>query len=91
MSDYNFKLRPGVQHHARIPGLFTAFAALYSTIPDSLKRKQQHFQMADGVPIYLKGGIMDRILFGATVGLIGFGLISYALTVYPMAYPKKKH
>ncbi|THK33236.1 polypeptide VII, cytochrome c oxidase, partial [Diachasma alloeum] len=29
----------------------------------------------DGVPVYLKGGTKDKILYRATLGLLGIGLI----------------
>nr|CAD7444989.1 unnamed protein product [Timema bartmani] len=54
-----------------------------------IKRKQEKFQQDDGVPVYLKGGILDKFLYQATMGLsvIGLGLVLH--TIYEMAVPKK--
>ncbi|XP_059614518.1 uncharacterized protein LOC132260432 [Phlebotomus argentipes] len=38
------------------------------------KEKQKKFQKNDGLPVFLKAGLRDRILFGLTVGLAMLGL-----------------
>ncbi|KAJ8929505.1 hypothetical protein NQ314_017798 [Rhamnusium bicolor] len=57
---------------------------------DSLKRKYEHFQRDDGVPIYLKGGISDKLLFGTSVVLCVIGLLEGARFLFTMSFPKKK-
>lgn len=40
------------------------------------KMKQQKFQKDDGLPIFLKAGLRDKVLYYTTLGLAGLGLIS---------------
>ncbi|KAF2901763.1 hypothetical protein ILUMI_04421 [Ignelater luminosus] len=40
-----------------------------------LKVKQQKFQVDDGVPVYIKGGMLDKILYQATVAGTTVGVI----------------
>lgn len=93
MSDYKFKVRPqsnGLLLNRGQPILFKHFAAFYASVPNEIKLKQEFFQRQNGVPIHLKGGLADRLLFGLTVGLIGLGLLNHVVTYYGMMYPKKK-
>lgn len=39
------------------------------------KMKQQKFQKDDGLPIFLKAGLRDQVLYYSTLGLAGLGLI----------------
>ncbi|XP_063231278.1 cytochrome c oxidase subunit 7A, mitochondrial [Bacillus rossius redtenbacheri] len=54
-----------------------------------LKKKQEHFQLDSDVPVYLKGGLFDRLLYHATLGLGAVGLALGARFFYQAAYPKK--
>jgi hypothetical protein len=47
------------------------------------------FQKKDGVPVYLKGGPLDKVLFGITVALCVIGTAASIQTLYVMSYPKK--
>lgn len=51
------------------------------------KRKQQRFQIKDGVPVFLKGGGSDKVLFFATAALAGLGLVGTFEFIYIMAFP----
>ncbi|KAF4520602.1 hypothetical protein B566_EDAN006013 [Ephemera danica] len=64
---------------------------IYSEVPEALKKKMELFQRADGVPIHLKGGPFDRILFGTTMALCGVGILLTLNFLYGMSYPKKKN
>lgn len=47
-----------------------------------LKKWQKHFQTPDGVPVYLKRGLTDRLLFGFIVIGSGIGLGNSFLFLY---------
>ncbi|KAG5277439.1 hypothetical protein AALO_G00117620 [Alosa alosa] len=53
-------------------------------------QKQKLFQEDNGIPIHLKGGVTDAILYRATMGLtiLGTGYVIYELV--NAALPKKK-
>lgn len=53
------------------------------------KMTQMRFQQDDGVPIHLKCGLRDRLLFYLTVGLAFFGLANTIGFIFSMAMPKK--
>lgn len=55
---------------------------------EKLKEKQRHYQQDDGLPIFLKGGTSDRVLFYFTIGLAGFGLTNVIAYIYQSAFPK---
>nr|CAD7412156.1 unnamed protein product [Timema cristinae] len=44
----------------------------------------------DGVPVYLKGGAVDKIFFSVTFGLCGVGLTGFFHFVSTAAFPKKE-
>jgi hypothetical protein len=47
------------------------------------------FQKIDDLPVHIKGGPVDKVLFGVTLALCVIG-IGYSLqTVYVMSVPKK--
>ncbi|XP_008275098.1 cytochrome c oxidase subunit 7A2, mitochondrial-like [Stegastes partitus] len=58
-------------------------------INNSVKEKQKHFQDDNGLPIHLKGGSSDAVLFGCTMMLtvVGVGYVLYEL--FSAAMPKK--
>ncbi|XP_069704504.1 cytochrome c oxidase subunit 7A1, mitochondrial-like [Periplaneta americana] len=60
-------------------------SGLYSAI----RKKQELFQKKDGLPVHIKGGPMDRALFGLTFALCGIGMIFSVHTLYVLSYPKK--
>lgn len=60
-----------------------------STLYSALKKKQELFQKKDGVPLYLKGGPVDKVLFGITVALCVLGTALSIQTFYVLSYPKK--
>ncbi|BES94345.1 Cytochrome c oxidase subunit VIIa [Nesidiocoris tenuis] len=50
-----------------------------------IKAKQEKFGAEDGTPIFLKGGAVDRILYGTTMSLCVFALGYGGVTFYEMA------
>ncbi|XP_055682835.1 cytochrome c oxidase subunit 7A1, mitochondrial-like [Lutzomyia longipalpis] len=58
-------------------------------LPENLVRNYKKFQEPNGLPIFLKGGPFDRVLFGSTVFLCGVGVLFFANFVYTMGFKKK--
>lgn len=56
---------------------------------EKLKKKQQHFQKNDGLPVFLKGGPFDRILFYTTMILAILGVTNTFAFIYGKAFPIK--
>ncbi|KAG8232945.1 hypothetical protein J437_LFUL013373 [Ladona fulva] len=59
------------------------------SIPEHLRQKQALFQRPDGVLIHLKGGPLDKGLFGLTIALCGVGLAMCGKLFYDLSVPKK--
>nr|AGM32612.1 cytochrome c oxidase subunit VIIa [Coptotermes formosanus] len=55
----------------------------------ALKKKQELFQRNDGLPIHVKGGPVDKVLFGITMALCVIGTAYSLQTLYVLSYPKK--
>jgi len=54
-----------------------------------IKEKYAHFQVDDGVPIHLKGGPFDRVMYMVTMGMCGVGFLGCLEYYYRAAFPKK--
>ncbi|XP_018409094.1 PREDICTED: cytochrome c oxidase subunit 7A-related protein, mitochondrial [Nanorana parkeri] len=50
---------------------------------------QKHFQKPDGVPVYLKGGYIDRLLYRTTMALTLGGTIYCIIALVIASQPKK--
>ncbi|XP_065079008.1 cytochrome c oxidase subunit 7A1, mitochondrial [Ochlerotatus camptorhynchus] len=59
-------------------------------LPSSLRNKMQTFQAKNELPVFLKGGPADKVLFMTTVALCGVGLLGIVRFVYSMGFAKKK-
>ncbi|XP_030384502.1 cytochrome c oxidase subunit 7A1, mitochondrial [Scaptodrosophila lebanonensis] len=59
-------------------------------LPEGLAKNMKTFQAANDLPVFLKGGPVDKALFGITVGLCGIGLVSIVHMIYTMGFAKKK-
>ncbi|KAK7067605.1 hypothetical protein SK128_026814 [Halocaridina rubra] len=55
-----------------------------------IRAKMQYYQIDNGVPIHLKGGPFDRMLYLTTIALNGVGLFMCLHFFYTNAFPKKK-
>merc|ERR1712142_1092998 len=58
-------------------------------IENTIKDKQKLFQEDNGVPIHLKGGTKDALLYRTTIGLTIFGSFYVVYVLYNCAMPKK--
>ncbi|XP_041668093.1 cytochrome c oxidase subunit 7A2, mitochondrial-like [Cheilinus undulatus] len=58
-------------------------------IENSVKQKQKMFQEDNGIPIHLKGGTKDALLFRATMTLTAFGSGYVVYELFSAAMPKK--
>lgn len=52
-----------------------------------LKELQRKFTVDDGVPVYLKGGTPDKILFQVTAAGLGIGLLMAINVLYCLIIP----
>ncbi|XP_069707435.1 cytochrome c oxidase subunit 7A2, mitochondrial [Phaenicophaeus curvirostris] len=53
--------------------------------------KQKLFQEDNGLPVYLKGGVMDALLYRVTVGLSVFGTAYAVYYLVGASLPKKQN
>ncbi|XP_010782149.1 cytochrome c oxidase subunit 7A2, mitochondrial-like isoform X2 [Notothenia coriiceps] len=65
------------------------FSSSGRRLENQVPQKQKMFQENDGMPIHLKGGVGDTLLYRATMGLtvLGSGYVVYELVKW--ACPKK--
>lgn len=61
-----------------------------STLPDNLRRGFERFQRDDGVPVHLKAGLRDVLLYRFTTILVLVGVAQSVYTIVTMAFPAKK-
>ncbi|XP_017474780.1 PREDICTED: uncharacterized protein LOC108365298 isoform X1 [Rhagoletis zephyria] len=68
------------------------YAIIYETemaLPDGLANSMKKFQAHNDLPVFLKGGPVDKVLFGLTVGLCGIGLAGIVQMIYALGFKKK--
>ncbi|XP_037341893.2 cytochrome c oxidase subunit 7A2, mitochondrial-like isoform X1 [Pungitius pungitius] len=58
---------------------------------NSVKEKQKLFQEQNGLPVHLKGGTGDALLYRATMALTVFGASYVVFELFSAAMPKKPH
>ncbi|XP_068577740.1 cytochrome c oxidase subunit 7A2a [Cebidichthys violaceus] len=58
-------------------------------VENSVKEKQKLFQEDNGIPIHLKGGSRDALLYRATITLTVFGAGYVVYELFSAAMPKK--
>jgi hypothetical protein len=58
-------------------------------LPEKLRRNYERFQMKDGTPVYLKGGVGDRILFGLTLIVVAVGVVESYYSIICLDKKKK--
>ncbi|KAJ8730869.1 hypothetical protein PYW08_002282 [Mythimna loreyi] len=68
-----------------IPGTNTPYAPL----SEKIRQQQKQFQKEDDVPVFLKGGPLDGILYRLTMALCVVGLVGVGHTIFSHAVPKK--
>ncbi|XP_072711411.1 cytochrome c oxidase subunit 7A2, mitochondrial [Ciconia boyciana] len=52
--------------------------------------KQKLFQEDNGIPVHLKGGVMDALLYRVTTGLTVFGTAYVVYQLFVASMPKKQ-
>ncbi|XP_071597637.1 cytochrome c oxidase subunit 7A2, mitochondrial [Heliangelus exortis] len=55
-----------------------------------IAEKQKHFQEDNGIPVYLKGGPMDSVLYRVTMGISLFGTAYVIYALLSASMPKKQ-
>ncbi|XP_010877448.1 cytochrome c oxidase subunit 7A2, mitochondrial [Esox lucius] len=58
-------------------------------VDNMVKEKQKLFQADNGIPVHLKGGAMDAILYRLTMGLTVFGTGFVVYELLSASMPKK--
>ncbi|KFV00502.1 hypothetical protein N339_00343, partial [Pterocles gutturalis] len=58
-------------------------------IENRVPEKQKLFQEDNGLPVHLKGGIMDALLYRVTMGLAVFGTVYVVYELLGASVPKK--
>uniref|UniRef100_A0A6M2DGY7 Putative cytochrome c oxidase subunit viia n=1 Tax=Xenopsylla cheopis TaxID=163159 RepID=A0A6M2DGY7_XENCH len=56
----------------------------------TIKPIQEKFQIDNGVPVHLKGGPFDKVLYQITMGLCVVATCISAKMIYELAFPKKQ-
>ncbi|XP_058818697.1 uncharacterized protein LOC131681732 [Topomyia yanbarensis] len=59
-------------------------------LPEGLRKSMQTFQAKSSLPVFLKGGPADRILFLSTCALCGVGILGCLKFIYQMGFTGKK-
>ncbi|XP_045447402.1 uncharacterized protein LOC123655690 [Melitaea cinxia] len=62
----------------------------YAPVNETIKKRQELFQKDNDLPIFLKGGPFDSILYRFTMLLCVVGLIGIGHTIYIHAVPRKQ-
>nr|XP_009938457.1 PREDICTED: cytochrome c oxidase subunit 7A2, mitochondrial [Opisthocomus hoazin] len=80
----------GCSRHLRQISQRTISTASRRQFENRVAEKQKLFQEDNGIPVHLKGGVMDSLLYKVTMGLTVFGTayVIYELLVASM--PKKQ-
>ncbi|XP_055541700.1 cytochrome c oxidase subunit 7A1, mitochondrial [Wyeomyia smithii] len=59
-------------------------------LPEGLRKNMQLFQAKNTLPIHLKGGPADKVLFLTTVALCGVGILGTLKLIYQLGFTGKK-
>ncbi|CAH0714268.1 unnamed protein product, partial [Brenthis ino] len=62
----------------------------YSPVNETIRKRQELFQKDNDVPVFLKGGPFDGILYRFTMFLCVVGLVGIGHAIYIHAVPKKQ-
>ncbi|XP_026315460.1 uncharacterized protein LOC113226880 [Hyposmocoma kahamanoa] len=62
----------------------------YPPVSETIRKRQELFQKDNDVPVFLKGGPVDGILYRFTMALCIVALAGIAHTIYDHAVPKAK-
>ncbi|XP_070498223.1 cytochrome c oxidase subunit 7A, mitochondrial-like [Chironomus tepperi] len=56
---------------------------------NKIKAIQEQFQKPDGLPIHLKGGALDKVLYATTIVACFAGILGFGQVVYDLGFAKK--
>ncbi|XP_040207457.1 cytochrome c oxidase subunit 7A-related protein, mitochondrial [Rana temporaria] len=70
----------------KLPGEFSASDAF---IKNRVPELQKLFQKPDGIPVHLKGGYSDRLLYRTTMALALGGTVYCIIALFIASQPKK--
>ncbi|KAK2544870.1 cytochrome c oxidase subunit 7A2, mitochondrial isoform X2 [Columba livia] len=59
-------------------------------IENRIAEKQKFFQEENGIPVHLKGGVMDVLLYRATMAISVFGTAYVVYELLVASMPKKQ-
>ncbi|KAM6280663.1 cytochrome c oxidase subunit 7A2, mitochondrial [Porphyrio hochstetteri] len=59
-------------------------------IENRVPEKQKLFQEDNGIPVHLKGGLMDALLYKVTMGLSVLGTAYVVYELFAISMPKKQ-
>ncbi|XP_071536403.1 cytochrome c oxidase subunit 7A2-like, mitochondrial isoform X1 [Panulirus ornatus] len=62
----------------------------YAAVPTALQTKMRIFQFPNDMPVHIKGGPTDRILYVLTAAVCFIGLVDCFRVYYRLSYPSKK-
>ncbi|XP_037248727.1 cytochrome c oxidase subunit 7A2, mitochondrial [Falco biarmicus] len=68
----------------------TISTASHRQLQNRVPEKQKLFQEDNGIPVYLKGGVMDSLLYRLTMGLTAFGTAYVVYELLVASMPKKQ-
>ncbi|XP_063621753.1 cytochrome c oxidase subunit 7A, mitochondrial-like [Cydia splendana] len=60
----------------------------YPAVPENIRSQQAQFQKENDVPVFLKGGPLDAVLYRLTVALCLLGIVGFGHTIYSHAVKK---
>ncbi|XP_066976206.1 cytochrome c oxidase subunit 7A2, mitochondrial-like [Macrobrachium rosenbergii] len=62
----------------------------YAPVPKPLQGKMKLFQIDNGLPVHIRGGPVDKMLYAVTAVVCTVGLIECFHVYYVLSYPQKK-
>ncbi|XP_066536888.1 cytochrome c oxidase subunit 7A2a [Hoplias malabaricus] len=68
----------------------TFSSSVHRQVENKVPAKQKLFQEDNGIPVHLKGGAKDALLYRATMALTVFGSGFVLYKLFEAAMPKKK-
>ncbi|XP_069156208.1 cytochrome c oxidase subunit 7A2, mitochondrial [Procambarus clarkii] len=61
----------------------------YAPVPEALQAKMRLFQFPNGLPVHIKGGPVDKILYAFTAAVCFVGFVESCRVYYVLSYPPK--
>lgn len=80
------KVTPASRRITTSAAAFRSFAQ----VPKELQKKMFNFQVDNGLPVHVRGGIVDKVLMVATYIVCGLGLLDCCRVYYVLSYPAKE-